>query len=159
MGALNVLALTFLYQDREYTVDAVDRDQVRVADTLYAVRRDDDGMVRVEKQRAWVATDGDVRWVFLDGRVFELSEPQPKSRRRRAAADAALAAPMPATVRRILVAAGDAVERGDTLLLLEAMKMELPIRAAAPGTVKAVNCREGELVQAGVPLIEIAPRT
>jgi len=35
------------------------------------------------------------------------------------------------------------------------MKMELPVRAASAGTVRAVTCREGELVQPGVPLIEI----
>ena len=62
---------------------------------------------------------------------------------------------MPATVVRINTPVGTAVKRGETLLVLEAMKMELPIRANADGTVKAVNCRVGELVQPGVPLIEL----
>jgi biotin carboxyl carrier protein len=39
--------------------------------------------------------------------------------------------------------------------MLEAMKMELPIRAARAGRVKALACREGELVQPGVPLVEM----
>ena len=39
------------------------------------------------------------------------------------------------------------VKKGDTVVLLEAMKMELPIRAPADATVRAVNCREGALVQ------------
>jgi len=38
---------------------------------------------------------------------------------------------------------------------LEAMKMELPIRATTTGTVTAINCRVGELVQPGLPLIEV----
>jgi biotin carboxyl carrier protein len=63
---------------------------------------------------------------------------------------------MPATVRQIRVKTGDVVHRGDTLIVLEAMKMELPVRAGADGTVSAIRCREGELVQPGVPLIEIA---
>jgi glutaconyl-CoA decarboxylase len=62
---------------------------------------------------------------------------------------------MPATVLRINVKPGDAVKKGDVLVLLEAMKMELPIRAAADATVAAVHCREGELVQPDTPLVEL----
>ena len=62
---------------------------------------------------------------------------------------------MPATVVRVDAAPGDTVHRGDTLIVLEAMKMELPVRAPADGTVKAVHCKPGDLVQPGVPLIEI----
>ena len=65
-------------------------------------------------------------------------------------------APMPATVIKVQVAAGDAVKKGDVVVLLEAMKMELPLRAEADGTVKRVLCKAGELVQPDVPLIEFA---
>jgi biotin carboxyl carrier protein len=68
----------------------------------------------------------------------------------------ALAAPMPATVASIQVTAGQIVETGDLLVVLEAMKMELPIRAPRRGRVVAVACRRGELVQPGVPLVELA---
>ena len=61
---------------------------------------------------------------------------------------------MPATVLKILVKAGDAVKKGDTVLVLEAMKMELPVRAPADATIGAVRCREGELVPADATLIE-----
>jgi biotin carboxyl carrier protein len=43
------------------------------------------------------------------------------------------------------------------LIVLEAMKMELPVRAPADGTIARVNCREGELVQPGQELAELAP--
>jgi urea carboxylase len=46
------------------------------------------------------------------------------------------------------------VRRGDTLIILEAMKMELPIRASSDGVVKAIHCKPGELVQPGVPLVD-----
>jgi biotin carboxyl carrier protein len=62
---------------------------------------------------------------------------------------------MPATVVRIQAEVGQKVASGETLLILEAMKMELPVRAPADGTVTVVNCAVGDLVQAGVPLIEI----
>jgi acetyl/propionyl-CoA carboxylase alpha subunit len=73
---------------------------------------------------------------------------------RSASAGGAVTAPMPATVLRINVKPGDAVKKGDILVLLEAMKMELPIRAIDAGVVAAVRCREGELVDADAVLLE-----
>jgi acetyl-CoA carboxylase biotin carboxylase subunit len=80
---------------------------------------------------------------------------EPRARRRAAGSSAGtLNAPMPATVSKIYVKPGDAVRKGDSVVLLEAMKMELPIRASGDGTVAAIRCREGELVQADAVLIE-----
>jgi 3-methylcrotonyl-CoA carboxylase alpha subunit len=62
---------------------------------------------------------------------------------------------MPATVVRLPVAVGDAVTKGQTVLVLEAMKMELPLRAAHDGAITAINCAQGDLVQPGVILVEI----
>lgn len=67
----------------------------------------------------------------------------------------ALCAPMPATVTAILVDPGSDVAAGDTLVRLEAMKMELAIRAPADGRVRTVDCRVGELVQPGRPLVTL----
>jgi 3-methylcrotonyl-CoA carboxylase alpha subunit len=66
----------------------------------------------------------------------------------------AVTAPMPATVLRINVKPGDAVKKGDVLVLLEAMKMELPVRATDAGVIGAIRCREGELVDADAVLLE-----
>ena len=63
-------------------------------------------------------------------------------------------APMPATVVAINTAPGQTVNEGDTVIVLEAMKMELPIKAPRSGVVKAVHCAKGELVQPGVNLLE-----
>ena len=113
-------------------------------------------------QRRWtvaVAGPPDARWVAVDGTVAILdvsgdpADPPPGPRRRGAAA--AMAAPMPATVIKILVEAGQTVKAGDTLLVLEAMKMELPIRAARDGRVTAIRCSAGDLVQPGVEIVEI----
>jgi biotin carboxyl carrier protein len=62
---------------------------------------------------------------------------------------------MPATVTQVHVTPGQQVQAGDVLLTLEAMKMELPIRASAAGVVKSINCRTGELVRPGNPLVEL----
>lgn len=157
------IALVPADSDRQYHVEVVDRDGqqgARVDERLYAVRPDGDGARRITAEgarsgvTAWSVAIGDVRWVFVDGRVFELAEARPLARAR-GGPHGALTAPMPATVRRVLVSVGDAVKAGDALVILEAMKMELPVRATAPGLVTAVHCRDGELVQPGLTLIEV----
>jgi 3-methylcrotonyl-CoA carboxylase alpha subunit len=106
--------------------------------------------------RAFVATAGDVTWVSIDGEVFTIDiEDAQRTRRPRAAAGEGLSAPMPATVIRVLAEPGREVKRGETLLLLEAMKMELPVRAPRDGKVKALHCQAGQLVQPGVPLVDL----
>jgi biotin carboxyl carrier protein len=62
---------------------------------------------------------------------------------------------MPATVVSINAAVGQQVAEGETVIVLEAMKMELPIRSPRSGRVKAVHCATGDLVQPGVTLLEI----
>ena len=95
-------------------------------------------------------------WIGCEGHVFE-TEVQPASRasHTRARDHDLLGPPMPATVVRIVSGPGDTVRAGDVLIALEAMKMELPIRAPRDGVIKAVHCREGELVQPGATLVEL----
>ncbi len=58
-------------------------------------------------------------------------------------------AEMVANVWKIVVAEGDTVEDGDTLVILESMKMEIPVVAESAGTVTEVRVHEGEVVQEG----------
>jgi biotin carboxyl carrier protein len=114
------------------------------------------------RETVYVAGPPDDRSAFWRGHVFraELVSPAPGPIRPPGGQNTHLAqslsAPMPATVIRILVTAGSHVKRGETVVLLEAMKMELPIRSLSDGTVAAIRCREGELVKADQILIEIA---
>jgi biotin carboxyl carrier protein len=145
----------------DHQVERLDGDGIRVGDRIFEVDVETDGSIRVSSEQgaatAWTAIGDGVRWIFVDGRVYELVEASPTDapRRRASGLHGAPTAPMPATVRRVLVAPGAQVEAGDVLIVLEAMKMELPVRAGTPGTVKAIHCREGELVQPGVILLEI----
>jgi acetyl/propionyl-CoA carboxylase alpha subunit len=68
--------------------------------------------------------------------------------------DTQVMAPMPATVTALNVAPGQTVKTGDVLIVLEAMKMELPLRSPRDGVIKSVGCKKGELVQPGVALLE-----
>ncbi|MDH4611020.1 acetyl/propionyl/methylcrotonyl-CoA carboxylase subunit alpha [Pseudomonas sp. BN102] len=66
-----------------------------------------------------------------------------------------LTAPMNGSIVRVLVEAGQKVEAGTALVVLEAMKMEHSIRAPHDGVVKALYCGEGELVNEGTALVEL----
>jgi acetyl-CoA carboxylase biotin carboxyl carrier protein len=57
------------------------------------------------------------------------------------------------TVWKIEVAVGDAVDEGDTVVVLESMKMEMPVEAEDPGVVKEILCQEGESVSEGDALV------
>lgn len=95
-------------------------------------------------------------WVFLDGRAYTVSDASSGSpRRSRIDDEAALTAPMPATVLAINVTEGQPVERNDVVMVLEAMKMELPVRSPRDGVIKAVACQLGELVQPGTVLLQL----
>lgn len=64
-------------------------------------------------------------------------------------------AAMPGIVVDVRVRAGDAVEEGQTLVVLEAMKMQNPLTAEAPGRVTRVLCKQGEAVAGGALLLEV----
>ena len=125
----------------------------RVGDGVYLVDADD------RTETVYAAGPPEDRWVFWNGRVFRgdfRADPQSaRARHARPSAKHALAAPMPATVLEVHVKAGDAVRKGDIVVLLEAMKMELPIRATSDGVVGVVHCRKGDLVQPDAPLVEL----
>jgi acetyl-CoA carboxylase biotin carboxyl carrier protein len=57
------------------------------------------------------------------------------------------------TVWKVEVQVGDQVDEGDTLVILESMKMEMPVEAEDPGTVAEVRCEEGQSVQEGDVLV------
>jgi biotin carboxyl carrier protein len=64
-------------------------------------------------------------------------------------------APMPGKICEIKIKPGDHVIEDQEVLVLEAMKMEMPIVATASGTVKSVNCIAGDAVQGGDVLVVI----
>lgn len=101
-----------------------------------------------------VRSDG-ATWVFLDGQTYVVQPESSRPRGGRGDDEAALGAPMPATVVAVNATPGQVVARGDVLVTLEAMKMELAVKAPRDGTVRRVTCTPGELVQPGVPLVEL----
>jgi acetyl-CoA carboxylase biotin carboxyl carrier protein len=64
-------------------------------------------------------------------------------------------AEMVANVWKVVVAAGEVVAEGDTLVILESMKMEIPVLAETAGTIAEVAVAEGDVVQEGDVLVVI----
>ncbi len=100
------------------------------------------------------------RWFVhtLDGDVA-LAELPRFAEARKDAVSGGLSAPIPGKVVKVLVAAGQTVAAGATLLVLEAMKMEHPVRAPVDGVVSEIAAGEGEQVDAGQLLAVITPAT
>ena len=106
---------------------------------------------------AWV---GPELHLWLDGalHVFQRAESR---RRGRAAGEASedVLAPMPGAVLEVLVAVGDRVERNQTVVLMESMKMELVITASRSGVVLRISVEAGQQVDRGMRLLELAPES
>jgi biotin carboxyl carrier protein len=128
------------------------------------------GVYRVETderaQLVYVAGARGNVWAFSEGEIFveRDSAPEPSAGGQRpatgrtAGAVEPLRSPMPGTVLRIMVEPGSTVKAGTTAVVMEAMKMELPLRALDDGVVAEVKCREGELVDADAELVTFRPK-
>jgi biotin carboxyl carrier protein len=110
--------------------------------------------------RTWlvcVDREGSWRHVTVAGEGEARLEREERGSRRREAAEGSLASPMPGTVVKVLVAEGDSVQKGQDLVVVEAMKMEIRISAPVAGTVKALAAREGASCDGGQILVEVEP--
>ena len=96
---------------------------------------------------------GDRVWVRYLGVTYCFDLARERRDRRPAGGD--LSSPMPGLVQKILVTEGDAVEERQPLLVVEAMKMQLEIKAPRAGTVGRILVREGDQIEAGMPLAEM----
>ncbi len=110
-----------------------------------------------KRRRAYAVRQRGRTYLWLDGEVWTLTAPDP--RRRTAQRDeggGSLEAVMPGRVLDVLVQVGDTVQRGDTLVLLEAMKMELRIQASVAGEVVQLCVAPGAVVERGQLLVKVA---
>jgi len=116
-----------------------------------------DLLIDGKRVTAYVSSDNAKRWVTVDGQTFVLTKSSGARDRGHAGHHAAgeLTTPMPGQVRAVNVSEGDAVKKGQTLLLLEAMKMEIRVQAPREGIVKKLFVKQGQTVEREQILIEI----
>lgn len=103
------------------------------------------------------AIDETGTWIGFDGCTYLLEKPSSKPTSHLAGKPAAesLRAPMPAQVRLLQAAAGDQLEKGQTLMILEAMKMEIRIQAPISGKLVRLLVSEGQGVERNQILAEM----
>lgn len=109
-----------------------------------------------QRVTAYISSEGAKRWVTVNGQTFVLTKSS-GAKRKSAGHDHAseLAAPMPGQVRSVNVSEGEAVKKGQTLLVLEAMKMEIRIQTSHDGVVKKLFVSQGQTVEREQILVEI----
>jgi len=160
----------------EYLVDgAVRKVAIEVKDGIVLVREGDQTLraeiVSVSDAEIFLSVDGIGRRVFMardgrrwlvshGGREYVLEEPRKEEgasfHGEEGGKDGGLVkAPMPGKVIKVLVAEGEAVRKNQTLLIVEAMKMENEIKAGRECVVRKVHVAAGDLVDAARPLIEL----
>jgi biotin carboxyl carrier protein len=162
-----VIKTTFLAAGRSYELDIRPegggfhiRNGDRTLDFSFRAVGDDRFELQFPDRTVtiYAVGDGDTRWIAYGGRTYELRREPPARSRRSGSADpteGALRAPMPGQVRSVEVAVGDPVRKGQALLLLEAMKMEIRIQSPHDGTVTALPVAPGEQVEREQVLVEI----
>ena len=122
------------------------------------------GLCRTESGRthafgwAWV---GPELHLWLDGAlfVFQRAETRRRGNARATEASGDVLAPMPGVVLEVLVAEGDRVERNQSVVVMESMKMELVITPSRSGVVRRVAVHPGQQVDRGMRLLELVPES
>ncbi len=98
---------------------------------------------------AYVASENNKRWVTVNGQTFLLAKSSGTRKAGQAGQHALgeLTAPMPGQIRTVNVSEGEAVTKGQTLLVVEAMKMEIRIHAPFDGIVALIAVKAGQTVE------------
>lgn len=108
----------------------------------------------------YLTQNQDALSIWLDGRTYHLDLLSAAGRRAGAstalgASDGEIKTPMPGTILKVLSQVGDTVEANQPLIIMESMKMEMTLAAPHAGTVLAVSCQPGQLVEMGVVLVKL----
>jgi biotin carboxyl carrier protein len=116
-----------------------------------------DLLIDGERISAYVSSDHSNHWVTVNGQTFVLTKSSGARKRGHGSHHAAgeLTAPMPGQIRAVKVNEGDVVTKGQTLLVLEAMKMEIRIHAPGDGRVKELFVKKGQTVEREQVLMNI----
>jgi len=126
--------------------------------SVQVIRAEDgrmDLLIDGQRVNAHVSSDMAKRWVTINGQTIMLTKTSGAKQGVRHDHAGGLIAPMPGQVRSVSVSVGDVVKKGQTLLTMEAMKMEIRIQALKDGTVKALHVAQGQTVEREQILIEM----
>ncbi len=111
---------------------------------------------------AYVVRDGDRSLISIEGRTYEFNHTPPQHTRARqrgtsGSFEPEIRSPMPGKILNVKVVEGEVVGDGQTLVLLEAMKMENALTAEGNARVATIHVADGDLVELGQVLVELEP--
>ena len=156
------------FQGQTYTIDLapLSDDQWRAVindrEYIFSTQALSDGGWQLylddAKATVYTAAEGDRRYVHVNGMQYMLEVEQDTASKRVTSGRSStgrLTAQMPGQVRAVSVSTGDSVVRGQTLVVLEAMKMELRVTAPMDATVLHIHVQPGAVVERDALLIEL----
>ncbi|MDB3855597.1 biotin/lipoyl-binding protein [Euryarchaeota archaeon] len=151
--------VSFLDNDGKLKLSKLVTDNIENSIPDISVSRDEQpGRIIVELDGvtsfAHVVRSDDKWWIHFQGRIYVTNMHEPGSKNS-SLSEGSLSAPMPGTILDVLVKSGQRVRQGQTLLVMEAMKMEHRIQAPKAGEVIAVHFETGDRVDMGANLVEI----
>lgn len=158
---------TFIHLNKPHTIvleKSTDGYAVEIGSMSYAVRdvvwQDNILTYTINNKQYTVffAGSGEVTYFSVDGEYFVLAQKKATSATGRGTAiptGDSVSSPMPGLIVEIPVAVGTRVTEGTTLAIVEAMKMQNELRAPRDGTVKKINYKQGEQVDALKPIVEL----
>jgi 3-methylcrotonyl-CoA carboxylase alpha subunit len=132
--------VSFRHEGREFTYDLVNK-----LDNKLTLKSDNKSSQVVFSNGQYIVNGLDV--------IIE----KPNLGRKKGGADEAghMTSPMPGKILKVMVASGDEVKAGDSLIVMEAMKMEHTIKANCDGIVESVHYQVGQQVDGGVDLVDL----
>ena len=157
-------------EDKQFLVEVIDEKHISVDGKIYEVDFESVSgqpvysLIVDGQSHEGYAAAGDDHWqVLLRGRLYPITVEDEREKRLRGAAGGGVAetgefhlkAPMPGLVVAILVEEGQAVKKGQVLLILESMKMQNELKASRDGTVGRVRVRAGETVEQKQTLLSV----
>ncbi|MFC1564206.1 biotin/lipoyl-containing protein [candidate division KSB1 bacterium] len=158
----------FVYKNKVFNMDLCNSDKdtiVSVNEKSYKIatlsEADNELVMEIDGERCrfFVSSDKDDYYVFFNGRQYHFRK-QAEGASAGAGASVSgagdyISSPMPGTIIKINCTEGDEVRENDTLVIVEAMKMENNLRSPIDGKIVKINYSEGDLVDAGTPIVEI----
>ena len=142
---------------------SIDEAEYRVFATreadAYRVHVEDRSTVVAADHGALVVTDGDTIHIWLDGETLAIRYHDPvgyHASHADGAADDTILAPMPGTVIALHAKPGEQIARGDTLLVIESMKLETAVKAPRDGVIETVHVAVGQAFDRNAPLVALA---
>ncbi len=108
--------------------------------------------------QAFVMKDGNTLWAHLNGRTLVYEPESSKTGKKKQTFDdpTKIVAPMPGKIIKVLCQEGDLVKKDQTLVVMEAMKMEYSLKALANAQVKKLNAKAGSQASLGDVLVDLS---